>query len=113
MGGNDTFSINKLCYLITTTCNTSVGAPHFFFSKKTYPFFARDCYLYFNEPVLSMNPDTVKKDGNVVLVGKIANDDLKKIYQGVLTSTVYSKMVKKDIHSSLNRLGIVGLRRPA
>jgi hypothetical protein len=110
MGGNDFSAVPRLCYLITTTCNSGIGQPNFFFSRTIYPFFSKDCYIYFNEPILSIEETTVINDKNITLKGNISDPDLKTIYKGILDSPYYPKILKRDIHSSLNKQGITGLR---
>lgn len=110
MGENDFSSVPKLCYLVTTTCNSGITQPKFFFSKTVYPFFSRDCYLYFNEPLLSIEESTIINNKDINYRGKINDQDLKQIYRGILASPFYSKILKRDIHSSLNRQGITGLK---
>lgn len=100
-----------LFYLHSTT-RTEKAEPRFSFSKDTYSCFTHDCYLYFNEKPYPCSGEELRSNRSIGAFGNLDNDDMKKIYEGIRVSRVYSLVEKRDVHSSLNLMGITGLKRP-
>ena len=64
-----------------------------------------------NEPAYSIGESELKVP-DVRIKGNLDEGDLRLIYDGILKSKYYSKKQLMDIHSSLNSIGITGLKKP-
>jgi len=99
-------------YIHTTTTNLGNPGNKIFFSAKKYNFFDQDCYLYYNEPPYTINKSTLKNNPKIEILGRLSEQVLKNIYNGILKSYKYSKIQILDIHASFNKDGITGLKKP-
>jgi len=111
LGCTDFVSNPLLYYFHSTTTTDRTKEPRLELLRTNYPFFDEDCFLYFNEkPYFCAKPDLDSID--IVKKGKVDPGCLKKIYEGIRSSRLYSRMQLLDIHSSLNTAGIIGLKKP-
>lgn len=84
----------------------------FRFEKKRYPCFSEDCILDFDERPYFELQGALESNKDIEIMGELDKQTLKSIYEGVLRSQFYSPRILLDIHTSLNRIGITGLRKP-
>ncbi len=83
----------------------------FRFERKRFPFFTEDCLLDFDERPFPLSV-TALECKEIEIKGELDNQTLKLIYEGILRSQFYSPRMLLDIHASLNRIGVTGLRKP-
>lgn len=83
----------------------------FRFDRKRYPF-EQDCFLDYDEAPYTIDLKSLESNQDIEIVGELSPQDLKAIYSGILSSKFYSKKILLDIHSSLNLIGLTGLRKP-
>jgi hypothetical protein len=98
-------------YIVTTTTqvrNTGKNIPF----KKDSSMFDEDCFLYYDDPYYSYNKGALEANGAIDIISELDPTVMRTIYNNLLTAQNYSKVVLRDIHSSLNNIGITGLRRP-
>jgi len=120
LGDTGLLSTPIIVYFCTTTTSEDDFKPggrrenHRFlkFEKKKYPCFDEDCLLDFDEPPFTEPGKSLESHKDIEIKGELDKYTLKSIYEGVLRSQFYSPRVLLDIHSSLNQIGITGLRRP-
>ena len=82
------------------------------FEKTRYPCFEENCILDFDEPPFSEPLGTLESNKDIEIKGELDNQTLKFIYNGIQMSNHYSPKILLDIHTSLNQIGITGLKRP-
>jgi hypothetical protein len=109
LGCTNCFSDPVLHYFHSTTRTQRRGEPRFNLRCEKYPFFTEDCFLYFNENPYHIAEHELKIS-KVSVVGHIEKIDLKVIYGGLIKSINYSRKQVLDIHYSLNKIGITGLK---
>ena len=66
----------------------------------------------FDEPPFAELRESLEVNKDIEIKGELKKETMKLIYEGVLRSPHYSGRIKLDIHASLNRIGITGLRKP-
>ena len=110
LGCTDCFSDPIVHFFHSTTTQLWPGPCHKL-PKSKYRFFLDDCFVYFNERPYSFNKSELNIPA-VSTMGNICEADLKNIYEGILYSRTYSKKVLLDIHRSLNKIGIIRLKKP-
>jgi hypothetical protein len=84
----------------------------FSFDKKRYPCFDEDCILDFDERPYSLPEGTLESNSDIEIKGELDKQTMKLIYEGIFKSQFYSPKILLDIHTSLNKIGITGLRKP-
>lgn len=99
-------------YIHTTTTNLGNPGNKIFFDAKKYNFFYQDCCLYYNETPYTPNKSILKNNPDIEILGRLSEQVLKKIYNGILKSYKYSKIQILDIHASFNKDGITRLKKP-
>lgn len=82
------------------------------FEKIRYPCFEEDCILDFDEPSFSESLKSLETNKDIEIKGELDNQTLKSIYNGISVSKYYSPQILLDIHTSLNQIGITGLKKP-
>jgi len=110
--------IAHICTTTTSISDFEKGGkkfPHRFFrfDKTKYPF-EQNCFLVldYDEPPYSEDLKSLEANQNIEIKGDLSPQDLRAIYNGILSSSFYSRKILSDIHASLNRIGITGLRKP-
>lgn len=106
-----------ICTTTTSTHDFKTGGKresHRFFSfeKKKFPCFSEDCILDFDEEPYFEQQGALESNKDIEIRGELDKQTLKLIYEGILRSQFYSPKILLDIHTSLNRIGITGLRKP-
>lgn len=101
----------KRFYFHSTTKTIRPSINHFPFKKVKYNFFAKDCYLYFNEPPYLFSRQELGIP-EIMAVGKIDKADLGIIYEGIRKEQRYSRMELLDIYNCFNLNGIIGINKP-
>ena len=109
-----------IIHFCTTTTSTDDFKPggnrashHYLkFEKKNYPCFDEDCVLDFDELPFTESQDSLEANKDIEIRGELNKEAMKLIYGKVLKSPYYSPKIKLDIHTSLNQIGIAGLRKP-
>lgn len=64
----------------------------------------RDMYDFISESEIQSNID-------IKIISQVSNDKLKLIYEKLLLTGI-SKKIKNDIHDHLNKIGVIGLKKP-
>ena len=85
---------------------------HLSLKKIKYPFFDEDCILDFDEEPYPFQKEDLENNPNIEIKGELDRECLKTIYYGIFKSNYYSPKIIIDIHASLNKVGITGLRKP-
>ncbi len=83
----------------------------FTFKKERYPCLGEDCILDFDERPYSYENEALESNKHIEIRGELDKQTLKAIYEGILKSEFYSPKILSDIHESLNKIGVSGLRR--
>jgi hypothetical protein len=120
LGDTGLLSYPILIHMCTTTTSmddfkrggTRESHRVFSFEKKRYPCFDEDCILDFDERPYSLPEGTLGSNSDIEIRGELDKQTLKAIYEGILESQFYSPRILLDIHTSLNKIGITGLRKP-
>lgn len=120
LGDTGLLSTPVFVHISTTTTSMDDFKPggnrqsHRFFSfeKKKFPCFDEDCILDFDERPYSQPEGDLESNRDIEIKGELDKQSLKSIYNGVLRSQFYSPRILRDIHTSLNKIGITGLRKP-
>jgi hypothetical protein len=68
--------------------------------------------LDFDEPPFPESQGSLETNKDIEIRGELNKETMKLIYDGVLKSPHYSPKIRLDIHTSLNQIGITGLRKP-
>lgn len=92
--------------LLTTTTSIKPDQikdrKYFNLTKEKYPFFTQECYIYFNEPIFSLqNAEIMPHADKIEIMGKIENDDMHLIYLGYWNLQTVSPNHLKLIRNSL------------
>ncbi|MBA7658554.1 hypothetical protein ES703_66510 [subsurface metagenome] len=74
--------------------------------------FDQDCVIDLHIPPLPFEIIQLEKNEDIEIKGQLDLNTLKVLYNKILKSRCYSKMEKSDIHTSLNLIGITGLKKP-
>jgi hypothetical protein len=74
--------------------------------------FGENCILDFDEPPYHLEKQFLESQSEIEVKGALDQLTLKTIYQGILISKFYSRKILLDIHTSLNLIGITGLKKP-
>jgi hypothetical protein len=109
-----------IAYICTTTTSLDDFKPggrrashrHLLFKKIKYPFFEEDCILDYDEEPYPAERESLERNPNIEIKGELDQECLRTIYYGIWKSSYYSPKIVLDIHSSLNQVGITGLRKP-
>lgn len=120
LGDSGYFSQVLIAYICTTTSQThhfETGGDreshdHFLFKKSPHSPFEDDCALDFDERPHSVEKARLENNPNIEQKGRLDDHTLRIIYNRVLRSRAYSKVILRDIHESFNKAGITGLTRP-
>ncbi|MRR17781.1 MAG: hypothetical protein EG826_15140 [Deltaproteobacteria bacterium] len=121
LGETGTFSQIALVYLATTTTQienfqsgeTRSGHDHFKFEKRQFIMFDCDCVIDFDEKPYTIEKDKLlRSQANIIEKGKLNEQTMHMIYKKFLQSGSLSKMEMLDLHSSFNKAGITGLKKP-
>lgn len=120
LGDSGPFSQVLIAYLCTTTTqihhfksggNRSSHDHHLFQKAPSSPF-EEDCILDFDERPHAVAKSTLENNPCIEPKGKFDEQTLRMIYNRILKSKFFSKVVLRDIHESFNKAGITGLKRP-
>ena len=120
LGDTGPFSTPILAHICTTTTSLDDFEPggnranhrHLFIKRARYPFFDEDCILDYDEEPYSSKKEVLESNPEIEVKGELDQNCMKDIYYGIWKSNYYSPKVVLDIHSSLNQIGITGLRKP-
>lgn len=121
IGKTDIFSQPTFFYTFTTTTQNNhflpggsrYGHDHFLFKTSEFPFFTEDCILDYEEPLIPIRQDQLNRyKEDIQLMGRLDQDRIRMIYNKLLKSQNCSKIILRDIHSSLNNAGITSLKKP-
>ncbi len=82
------------------------------FERKRHPCFDADCILDFDEPPFPEPRESLEANKDIEIKGELDKETMRLIYWGILKSPYYSPKIVLDIHTSLNQIGITGLRKP-
>ena len=74
--------------------------------------FEEDCLIDFDESPYQIERRQLEGNSLIEVKGVLDEKTLKAVYDGILQSRFYSRRVLMDIHASLNRVGITGLKKP-
>ncbi|MGC9365527.1 MAG: hypothetical protein ACP5FK_00600 [bacterium] len=111
---------NPICmYLCTTTTSLDdfkkggkrESHLRVFFKSKSSPF-DENCLLDIDEKPYPFEEVRIFHNSDIEYKGDLEENKLREIYNKICKSNSYSFIVKKDIHKSLNSIGITGLKRP-
>jgi len=120
LGDSGLFSQVLIAYLCTTTTqihhfkaggNRSTHDHHLFRKSPDSPF-EEDCILDFDERPHALAKSTLENNSDIESKGKLNEQTLRMIYNRILKSRFYSKIILRDIHESFNKTGIAGLKKP-
>jgi len=121
LGETGQFSQIASVYLCTTTTKADhfkTGGSrerhsHFKFEVRQFPEFEKDCILDFDDPPQPIEKtNLLNKSEDIDVRGRLSGDIIRMIYKRYLQSGSCSKRVLLDIHESINRDGISGLKKP-
>jgi hypothetical protein len=121
VGFTGTFSPCPLVYSYTTTTQlhhfSSGGIrdrhSHHIFKVSEHPCFEQDCAIDFHESPYSIENDKLYDFSvDIEEKGVLQEQILRMIYKRTITSRQISYMVKMDIFTSFNQVGITGLKKP-
>jgi hypothetical protein len=84
----------------------------FKFERKKYTCFEEDCILDFDERPRSEQEQSLMSNKDIEIKGELDKQTMRSIYDGILSSQFYSTKILRDIHASLNKINITGLRKP-
>ncbi len=121
LGETGQFSQIASVYLCTTTAQTDhfkTGGSrerhsHFKFEVRQFSEFEKDCILDFDDPPQPIEKAKFfNKKKDIDVRGRLSADIIRMIYKRYLQSGSCSKRVLLDIHESINRDDISGLKRP-
>lgn len=121
LGETGPFSQISFIYLATTTTQiehfqpggTRTGHNKFKFETRQFAFFDDDCILDYDDPPYAIKKqDLLNHLADLEVKGKLNEQTLRMIYNNLLKSDSYSKMVLLDLHNSFNNAGITGLKKP-
>jgi hypothetical protein len=113
--GQTHFPVDPEClFFHSLTTQEHEDNRRFVFSKFNYPSLREDCYLYYQEPHYVRSINFISQNhGNITQKCLVLKADLKTIYEGIKEhSNSHSKITLLDIHSSLNSIGLTGLKKP-
>ena len=120
LGESDRFSQVLIAYICTTTTQKQkfqAGGPrssrdYYEFKAENSPF-DEDCIIDFDEPPYSKEKEKLENNPNIMPKGYLSEDIMRMIYNRLLKSRRrLSRAALLDIHSSFNKAGIVGLKKP-
>ena len=105
----------QICTTTTSVNDFKTGgkrASHkcFIFEKGKYPF-DQECVLDFDEDPYAYKEADLESNRNIELMGKLNDQTMKLIYEGIYFSRSYSRKIKINIRESLQQIGIKGLRK--
>ena len=117
--GKTHFSIEQaLAYLYTTTGRLEYYKKGRERSNNSYLLFKRgeycfknDCILDFDIGLHEIKLSSIEGNGNIEILDRLEEEKIAEIY-GYIRKSSIAKVIKVDIHSSLNLGGITGLRKP-
>lgn len=120
LGDTGLLSSPIIAHLCTTTTTLEDFKPmgkrathrFFLFTKVKYPFFDQDCILDYDEEPYPEEKNSLLTNTSIEMKGELDNACLKTIYYGIWKSSYYPPKIVLDIHSSLNQIGIAGLKKP-
>lgn len=72
--------------------------------------FEEDCILDIDEGPYSIRKSQIANNVDIEIKGELKEQDMRVIYNRIVRSSRFSKMVKIDIHRSFNDAGITGLK---
>lgn len=117
--GKTHFSIEPaLAYLYTTTGRLKYYEKNRERSKNSYLLFKSgeycfkdDCILDFDIGLHEIKLSSIEGNSNIEVLDRLEELKITEIYDHIRESSI-AKIIKIDIHSSLNLDGITGLRKP-
>jgi hypothetical protein len=120
LGDSGAFSQVLLAYICTTTTQKSRSlqinginySHHLIELKSNNSPFEYDCVLDCDEPPYPKEKKLLENHPNIEIKGKLDEQKLREIYNGIYKSNAYSPMTIHDIHNSFNNAGIFGLKKP-
>jgi hypothetical protein len=74
--------------------------------------FEAECVLDTDERPHTIGESMLQNNPNIEIKGKLTEQVLRTIYNGLLKSVAYSKEIILDIHRCFNDIGITGLKKP-
>ena len=120
LGDTGPFLTPIIAYICTTTTSLDdfktggdrANHRHLLIKKTKYPFFDEDCILDYDEEPYFSEKKVLESNPKIEVKGELDRVCIKDIYYGIWKSPFYSPKVILDIHSSLNQIGITGLKKP-
>lgn len=121
VGFTGIYSQTALIYSYTTTTQLHNFEPggkrdknvYFIFKACEHPCFEQDCAIDFNESPYSIERAKLDRySSDIDNKGTLREETMRMIYNKTIASRYTSLMVKKDIHTSYNLSGIIGLPIP-
>lgn len=120
LGDTGLFSVQIIAHICTTTTSLDdfkaggkrADHRHLLIKKAKYPFFDEDCILDYDERPYQKEKKVLESNPKIEVKGELDHTCMKDIYYGIWKSNYYSPQIVLDIHSSLNQIGIYGLKKP-
>jgi hypothetical protein len=120
LGDSGILSTPILAYICTTTTQKKrtlqikgINYSHQLIEfKPTNSPFEEECVLDCDEPPYSKDKKIFENNPDIQIKGSLDEQKMREIYNGICKSNAYSPKILNDIHDSLNKAGIMGLKRP-
>ncbi|MFW6137804.1 MAG: hypothetical protein ACOC7U_01390 [Spirochaetota bacterium] len=87
------------------------GHIHNIFKAEETPFEC-NCIIDFSSPLYHYHKEDLEDNPDIEIKGELNEEILKILYNKMVESAYYSKIVLLDIHRSYNMAGITGLKKP-
>lgn len=118
LGDSGIFSQILIAYICTTTTQTQHfeinghRVSHYSIKFESTPKtpFEEDCILDCDEPPFSIEKKKLENHLDIEIKGKLKEQKLREIYNGIYRSYAYSPVIINNIHESFNKIGITGLK---
>lgn len=118
LGESGYFSQVVIAYICTTTTQISHFEPggdrrshsHYILHEKNSPF-DEDCALDYDQPPYVIPKSQLENNKDIVIKGNLQENTMRMIYNRILKSDEYSRIMLREIHESFNKVGIEGLKK--
>jgi hypothetical protein len=118
LGCSDSFSKPVLAYICTTTTQKqhyesggNRSSHDFIYFKKNAFGFEEDCILDLDS-YYTKNKEIIDHNKDIEVKGELSGEIMMQIYNKILNSRHYSRIMKLDIHACFNAASIKGLKKP-